>query len=617
MNQMAYKKIFIVFIILFSINILPANQYILAQENIEQAYEQTANEFNSINSSSKEAVEKLDNILSGLREVEGRLKLKDTSKLMSNETKKTILDKLKKSRLQVNFYKKTLKNFQEKTGYVSNAFDAADAVKKFKDDYNSYATNQGELASNLFALSTAMEKFGDKIPILGDSIKAYGQITAGILGKIADISKQIDEIRNQGQISGQGFYKTGPNLSKYNILKSKFPDLAENVSYRPSNTGFVYTSDSINDPTLIWDEQNKDFYKIDAGIPVSNIFQMNLLTGRRRSPYELKVLSEKWNTFFKPINTTAEKLLTFMDKFKSGQAFEYFTDIDNKYKNIFTGGMSNNDVFKANYVFNMNYRDNLNKALSDLYNLFIEKGLSNAANQIKVFADQNGIKISNKNIPEQNTSISGNSLAQLNASKVKFDFYNGPLSNLIPKQVQFKTDTSTNNVSTEEISLSNFYSANNDTYELFIRLSKMKYGGAKANAHAIDIIAYEPFTMIMGNYNSIIKKSDKHYSNQTILETNISNEDSSFYNSLKTSPKPNFLQIFKSKIPNNFRYYKCQNFMYYYPQYNQTENVIHAIAGNVVIYAQLFTKGKPQNIPNLENLVCEILSKLPKMQSKK
>ncbi len=392
--RFASRKTAAIFTSLFFLGFGPAPSN-GAETGTQEAIEQTGQEFSSIKASAKEAVEKLDSALDGLREVEGRLKLKDTEKVLSPENKAKILATIKKSRLQIARSMKVLEDFQSKAGVVTDAFDAYDALVKFKKEYGAYQAEQGPLAADLYALGTAMEKMG-KIPLLGDMIVAYGKITTGMLTKIAAISTTIDEMRNQGAISGPGYYRTGKGLEKYNVLKAKNPKLADDVIYRPSIPIFVYTSDGLSDPKLIWDDEAKDFYFVAATVPLEKIFQMNLLAAqKRRTPSELKHIADRWVSYYEPLDKTAELLPALIKTFRSGEAFGAYMEIENKHQNILEG-IDNADLFRAKYVFdpkNPNTRENVRQALADLHALFRTKGLNDTADKLKVFAGKHQIDL--------------------------------------------------------------------------------------------------------------------------------------------------------------------------------------------------------------------------------
>lgn len=613
-------------VILLILCILSSGQPLLmtvgAQEDYsqsyEKAYEKTFGEFAAIKNSSKEAVEKLDQILIGLRQAESNLQSVNVSQYLSNEKKMTLLENIKKSRLQVASSKQILENFNNKADIVSDALEAYDSVKEFKNQFNSYKANEGELAANLFALSSAMEKFGDNIPILGMAIKEYGALTTKLLSSISNLSVQIDEIRNQGAISGPGYYKTGANLEKYNILKSKNATLAESSIYRPAIPSFVYTSDDSTTPKLIWDEQTKDFYFISSTVPVENIFKMNLIAlQQRRTPFELKVLSEKWETFYKPLSKTATKLPALMNNYKSGQAMESFIAIDSKYHNVFLGGMSNPQAFEANYVYNIRYRERFNNALNDLYNSLKAKNLISAANQIKTFATQNNIKIvegpepqkpsvTKKPVSQPDTQPSSNvDVIPQNQSLItpasNYSFYTGSIEALVPRSFPPPTEKRIQNQNYGDIVLLKYFNSPSigpvSTVDVSMKITKHTNN---LNTRPFEEVKkennYHAFSSAIRGYEQITKYKS-NFTNLQVLENNVDpaeTEGNIWPECIDKLSQKTYHVVYFSQNP--------------YPE--KTIKYLHAHAGNIEVEGSISYFENRNSGIDLKRLLNEILSVL-------
>ncbi|MGE4243728.1 hypothetical protein [Ramlibacter sp.] len=159
-----------------------------ADADPQAVIEQAGKEFAAIKSSAEDASGKLGSALDGLEELERRLNLADTKKMLTEDQRSALRETIEKSRSQIKRSKRALDEFHSKASVVTDAFDAYEAMETFRRQYQSYQSEQGQLAANLYALGTAMEKYGKNVPLLGDMIEAYGQITTGMLSKIAAVS---------------------------------------------------------------------------------------------------------------------------------------------------------------------------------------------------------------------------------------------------------------------------------------------------------------------------------------------------------------------------------------------------------------------------------------------
>lgn len=387
---------------------------VIAQTSYDEAYEKTKTEFNSIKTSSEKAEEYLNIADNGLKTIEKRLdEILSTKKTNPglNEVKKKVLE----SREAIKKYSGPLKTFNEYAKTVTNVTESYEELEEIKYNFNQYRNNQGELAGNLYAISKAMETFGENVPLIGKAIESYGQITGGLIQKINTVSKEIDENRNQGAISGQGFYKTGANLEKYNVLKTKYPSLAANTRYIPSKKpSYVYEPYAGSGPYLIWDEESKDFYAVDQTIPLHKIFNMNMMVRERPTPFQMKVLCEGWERIGQVRSQSAYSILNLLKYLKSN-AFTSFAQTNSMYGGLLTKYLETPELFEAYYMFDPYFREGINKSLITLYEtLNKDTKTRDIALKVKLTAQNSGIFIASENTPPK---ISNNPPPKQNNNK--------------------------------------------------------------------------------------------------------------------------------------------------------------------------------------------------------
>lgn len=365
-----------------------------AQSTYDEAYEKTKLEFNSIKESSETAAKYLDAADNGLKNIEKRLnEILATKK--ANPKVKELKKKVLESRMTIKQYRAPLKTFNEYAESVTNVTETYEELKEIKQNFSQYRNNQGQLASNLYLISKGMEEFGEKVPLVGKAIEAYGKITGGLIEKINVVSKAIDENRNQGAISGQGFYKTGSNLEKYNILKNKYPYLAENVRYIPSRPSYVYEPDFGSEPYLIWNEETKEFYLVQRTVPLQKIFDMNMIVRGRPTPADMKVLCDGWETVGKKRSATAIAIMNLLKLLRSGTlSFKAYSDTNISYNGLLSRYLDSPEKFEAYYIFDNYFREGINRSLSSLYNkLDKDKNTKTIATRVKAVSENNGIPI--------------------------------------------------------------------------------------------------------------------------------------------------------------------------------------------------------------------------------
>lgn len=319
-------------------------------------------------SQTESAIEKVETSLNMTRDFLNS----SAGKSLPQDKKLQLLQKIAEAEYALNESKIPLKDFNKYADKVNKANEIYTELTTINEKYNRRRELQGALAANLGFISDTMKTYGNKIPILGDAIEAYSTITSGLLDKTEQLALNIDKNQNQNAISGQGLYKTGEVKDKYEKLFQKYPSLAEKYTYMPKTPQFVYEAVEPGQPTLIWDEDNKEFYAIPPGTPVEKLYKFKLLTNHRFTPYELKIVSEKWDAVGKNYYidaVTIGSVFTAISK-QAGysDAKEIFWNVRNTNSDLMQELFNDQDTFQARYMFDSNFRQAVDKAFNNFYN---------------------------------------------------------------------------------------------------------------------------------------------------------------------------------------------------------------------------------------------------------
>ena len=326
---------------------------------------------NSIKESVSQTEKAIENVESGLNMTRDFLN-SSASKTLPQDKKLQLLQKIAEAEYALNKSKLPLKDFNKYADKINKANEIYTELTTINEKYNKRKELQGALAANLGFISDTMKSYGNKIPILGDAIEGYATITSGLLDKTEQLAINIDKNQNQNAISGQGLYKTGEVKVKYDKLFQKYPTLAENFTYMPKTPPFLYEAVEPGQPALIWDEDNKDFYALPPGIPIEKLYKFKLLTNHQFTPYELKIVSEKWDTVGKNYYidaVTIGSVFTAISKQPGyNDAKEIFWNVRNSNTNLMQELFNDLDTFQARYMFDSQFRQAANKAFNNFYN---------------------------------------------------------------------------------------------------------------------------------------------------------------------------------------------------------------------------------------------------------
>ncbi|MEW5821650.1 MAG: hypothetical protein AB1782_15765 [Cyanobacteriota bacterium] len=370
-----------------------SNQQIMAQSSSPISQE----EFDSLKSSVDKTESVLDNIENRLQSAKKYLGQISNDPRKGKEAK-ALLEKITETEKILSDYKKPLKSFNTYAGKVSTVTDVYIQIYDIHEKFQKDKELQGDLGANLRLLSTAMQNFGDKVPLIGDAIKAYGDITSGLLDKTMEVGLTIDQARNQGAISGPGTYATGYSREKNLLLKEKYPYLADNYTYVPVTPGYVYRSTENGHPLLIWDQESKDFYLVKEDVPVEKIFKLKLLVDQRPGPKDLKNLTENWDSI--GLNRYKSGLLiqTLFEKVaeESGYSLpkQFYYQVKDTNSDLFYDMFHDTENFEARYMFDANYRATIDNTFLQFY-LKLDSNESTKSIAKELF---NLVKTSNYNI---------------------------------------------------------------------------------------------------------------------------------------------------------------------------------------------------------------------------
>lgn len=325
----------------------------------------------------KESVEKTEEAINkaeeGLEEVKKVLnKLKQSGKISEKDFLR-YRQLIAESEYALDTSKTPLKQYNKYSGKVLKASELYNEINQIRNQYNKDLNSQGSTAASLRILAQAMQNYGEKVPVLGYAIEIYGETTQKLLDATYQASMTIDKNRNQGAISGSGVYRAGASREKQEIFSRQFPQHARNIMYIPTTPDYVYRAQAGLNDIFIWDEENKSFYKVPGTAPVETLYKLKLLTGRRATPFEMKILSEKWETVGKPLAKSAHKIATLFeilneeDRYSPLRAALY--EVRSKNYDYLADALNDPELFRALYLLDNGFRNRVNNSLVEVYTI--------------------------------------------------------------------------------------------------------------------------------------------------------------------------------------------------------------------------------------------------------
>ncbi|MFP3903263.1 MAG: hypothetical protein ACLFWB_03360, partial [Armatimonadota bacterium] len=326
----------------------------------DDAIKQTGDDFKKIVDGVDTGISTIDEIRSSLWDAR---EYYEKAPGMTAQERRAIIDQISQAQKSLETFNEPLRKFSKMAAPVGKAFDVYGEIKDLKGAVQKAQNREGgPLGGQLQALATIMEEAGGKVPVIGPFIEQYGKITDRLLDATDRVAKTIDENRNQGIVGGPGYYKTGADKEKYEKMVEQFGQaFAQGNQYWPDGPSWIYKPFSSGDqPTLIWDEQQKSWYEVDRSVPVDRIYKMNLLAGKSRSPWEMKVLGENWSNAQDRMNT-ANGMSTAWEKIYGAHLWDAkldaaFSGVNSKYDHALSWWQSHPDEFMAKYTYDASFQ---------------------------------------------------------------------------------------------------------------------------------------------------------------------------------------------------------------------------------------------------------------------
>lgn len=255
--------------------------------------------------------------------------------------------------------------FASAAGKTKEVLDLVVEVRDLKATADQYAANQGQGASSLAILAWLGEKLGGKVPVLGDAIAGYSQITSELLKATDQLSQNIKENQQQGAV-GQGGQSTGERFEALKKLLGE--DGAKAQTWLPTAPGWIYTTDG-SGPDLVWDERTKSWLTAPKGTAES-VYWKDRMAGQDPSPETLVALCQPdMVRKAADMEAAAGGYLKLLKTCAGGLGDEYlvFADVNQKAGGALRDWLRDPRLFAARYAYNGAFRADAQKALKSLY----------------------------------------------------------------------------------------------------------------------------------------------------------------------------------------------------------------------------------------------------------
>jgi hypothetical protein len=325
-------------------------------QEYKQAYEETKAEYKAVTESVTQTQEQINEMRGALVKAEKFLK-KIPAGPERNKVKRMIRD----ARKSLNGHSKRMGKFNTYASKVTSGFELISEINGIRETANSRAG--GPLAAQMTYVSEALKRYGEDVPIIGKALKAYGEATGAILNATDKCTKKVESQRNQDMI-GAGTYNFFFN-AKYKAMKKQFgAEVADGDTYAPEGVRCVYRS--INNPSkaFIWDEQAGEWYKVSNGAAdLEQAYREGLLIGKRRSPFELKVLADKWDEV-QARRKEADILYDKLYGMRYGSIA--FMNVDEKSKGALSELLGDREIFRAYFTYDKDGRKKIDGLIDDM-----------------------------------------------------------------------------------------------------------------------------------------------------------------------------------------------------------------------------------------------------------
>lgn len=245
-----------------------------------------------------------------------------------------------------------LKLLSKSAGYVKSAFDIYDQVQEMRQ--RAAARRGGPLAGNLSMLADVMKDYGGNVPLIGDAIAIYGDVTSQLLGATDKLAGTISDNFKQGMI-GVG---TSQNIDdpRYLRLKEQFPTGSQ-ITLAPEGPDYLFKNiDTADQKNYIWDEEADRWYIAEGPVTASKVFGRVLMSGMRPTPAQLAFLVENGAAAQKR-EADAQAVLAVMTRMRSGLHMTAESEAIGTYGFTLVSDQRTPELFLSRYIYDGDYRD--------------------------------------------------------------------------------------------------------------------------------------------------------------------------------------------------------------------------------------------------------------------
>ena len=368
----------------------------LGESPYNDAYEQSRDEFKSVQESISTTKSTVVNTKKAVDAVEAQIRLKIQQLHKANQpipdNLKNAAAKFKNARMALKRSQDLLANFGDYSEKITAATDVYDEIVELRNKMEVDRQAMGNLAAELRALGTLMEKGGEYVPILGDAIKAFGTITTGLVDKLGEVATTIDSNRNQDQI-GRGTYDTNEKNRIFREFQRNHPELVGDVYFR-SVPAYLYEPVGAREGnSVLWDEETKQFFIVPADVPAKDIFKMTLLVDKRLSASNLTVLMDHWQENGAPNLETARNMQPLLNDLRQGPLADVVSRVSREGDGLLFRLLRNPRLFEALYVYAPKTREELHRELEAIHDGLIAEGALDKAAAIRAFSQQHKLEI--------------------------------------------------------------------------------------------------------------------------------------------------------------------------------------------------------------------------------
>lgn len=366
---------------------------------LAETLEQTDAEFRAVKDGVATAKDKFAEMETNLGLAEDFLKQHPE---LAPAERERLLKSLGTARESLSKHAETLDKFGEYSGKVTDALDMAyevDALRK--------AIVSDDLGVQLKTLGEAMKKYGGKVPLIGEALEAYGEVTTGLVDATNRLQKQIVEARNQGTL-GSGTFG-GDKDPRYKQLVRQFgKEFAQSSTFAPTFPREVFRPiDKPRSVVLLWDEEEQAWYRLDGEVPIETVFR-DVRTARDDRPtvVQLKHLGEN----YAQIEQRQAMAAAFREYLRQAAAPGLSPRSEALQKAAGAGSLlaSLQDVerFRARFVYDGKFRSGVLTVLDEMRGDLVKQGASakNALAELDALVRRHGVQLDSQAVTQTATT---------------------------------------------------------------------------------------------------------------------------------------------------------------------------------------------------------------------